>query len=75
MGFRRIEREISAEFLREEAEISRVENRFHAHTIILMCGMLAWAFICTIGADPQTLVFITWTLTGFQEYTDYLRRF
>lgn len=72
---RRTENLISTEFLRDEAEIRRVEARFHAHTLLLAVAVIVCSVLYTIGAPDQMVVFFTWFVTGCQEYTDYLKRF
>ena len=73
MWIRNREREISAVILRDEAEINRVTQRFHAHAALIVLGVVVCNIFYAIGAGEQAIAYFTWLLMACQEYTDYQR--
>lgn len=73
MRIRRTESAISASLLRDEAEISRVTQRFHIHACVIVLGVVMCNVFYAIGVGEQAIAYCTWLLMACQEFTDYSR--
>ncbi len=57
---------------RDEEELARHIRRLHAHMGLLCVGVIAVSWMVTVDYSELTIFCVTWLLSGFQEFADYL---
>lgn len=68
----RVEADLEADELKLRQQ---VRTRLHVHLIILVFGIILINVCLTVGGWDQGALYVTWIMSGCQEFVDYVRRF
>lgn len=60
--------------VKDEEELLKHEIRLHAHLMILFAGACVLTYVLMADMGEMTLLIVTWTMSGCQEFIDYKGR-